>query len=266
MLANSEHPQNPLLIWTPGNAPPALKDGEAQFWSGPVDTAWESVSRWAQLLSEPERTQASRFRFDADRRRYSVSHGLLRLLLSAHLDQAPELIPFTCNAFGKPSVEAAINDRKVEFSLSHSGDMAAIGLALGQPVGIDIELARPDVDIEELARTICAPGELACLNRLAGPAREEAFFNCWTRKEAYIKARGEGLSYPLQKFEATIDSEKTFQVSDHAAGTSCSGWATRLTHAANWYPAAIIVLGEPVAVGHFGWTLPDYPPSSPTAA
>ncbi|MSU62351.1 MAG: 4'-phosphopantetheinyl transferase superfamily protein [Pedosphaera sp.] len=252
-----ENTFEPTFVWDLGSPAPPLGTCEAQFWLGPLDVPVLALPSLAELLPDDERDRAGRFHFAADRHRYIVSHAMLRLILGAYLEQSPRLIRFSTNAFGKPFVEAVTNSGQIEFSLSHSGDMAAIGIVRGHPVGVDVELVRNEVNIEELAPTIFTAGELASLRTFEGAAREEAFFNGWTRKEAYIKARGAGLSYPLQEFDVSIDSSRTFQVKDqHAQGTTYTGWATRTTHRAMVYPAAMIVLGEGMLVRHFSWRKP----------
>lgn len=239
---------------------PPLGTCEAHFWLGPLDVPAPELPSWAELLPDGERDRAARFHFAVDQQRYIVSHAILRLILGAYLEQSPRLIRFSTNAFGKPFVEATTNGGQIEFSLSHSGDMAAIGIVRGHPVGVDVELVRNDVNIEELAPTIFAARELASFRTFEGEARGEAFFNGWTRKEAYIKARGEGLSYPLQEFNVSIDPSRTFQVADqNAQGATHTGWATRTTHRARVYPAAMIVLGEGMMVRYFGWRKPWIP-------
>ena len=151
-------------------------------------------------LSAEERQRAAKFHFDKDRHRYIVSHASLRGILARYLHRAPEELSFSVNEYGKPFLA----DRELEFNLSHSGDYALIAVTRGRNIGVDVEQIRPDVEIEELARRNFSPREVSELTALPLEQRLNGFFNCWTRKEAYIKAQGLGLSLPLDSFDVSL--------------------------------------------------------------
>jgi 4'-phosphopantetheinyl transferase len=152
------------------------------------------------LLDSDERQRAARFHFEAGRDAFIVSHGWLRTLLGRYLNADPRTLEFTFGNRGKPSLQGT----PLRFNLSHSGAMAACAVAQNEEVGIDIEQIRPMRDLESIARRFFHPEECRKLLALSDADREPAFFRCWTRKEAYIKALGDGLSAPLDRFEVTL--------------------------------------------------------------
>jgi len=147
-----------------------------------------SPTRFAATTAA-ERERASRFHRRDDGDRFLAAHGALRLLLATYLTCDPLRLRFAVNENGKPYLE----DERLQFNLSHSGDLALIAVAWSRQVGVDVEQVRPMPDLESVAARVCTPGELATLAGLADSQRERAFFAMWTRKEALAKATGEGI-------------------------------------------------------------------------
>ncbi len=173
-----------------------LAGDEVQLFSISLDE-WEP-GRFRSVLAEDELDRAARFRFDRDRDRYVVGRGLLRFLLSAYLRVDPETIRFDYTPYGKPLLE----DRSLSFNLAHSEDRALYVVAPGFEVGVDVEVVNPSLADERVAERFFTSREVADID--AADDRAHAFLTCWTRKEAYIKARGEGLSLPLHDFDVTL--------------------------------------------------------------
>lgn len=168
-----------------------------------VDDA--EVARLATCLAADELEHAARFRFGRDRRRFVVRRGKLRETLAATCGDRPATIRFSIGPFGKPQLAPGLPF----FSTSHSGDIWAV--ALGDiELGVDIERIDPAIDAIGIAATLFAPAEHAALAALSGPAVVDAFFACWTRKEAYVKAIGQGLSHPLTAFAVSLGAEPAF--------------------------------------------------------
>jgi 4'-phosphopantetheinyl transferase len=162
--------------------------------------AW--VSDLRQLLSPDEQARAERFRFERDRRRYVVGRGFLRRLLGYCVGEEPGRLRFHYGAKGKPlAVEGA---RHLRFNLSHSQGLALYGVTSERELGVDIEALRPLADAENIALRFFSPWESAALRRLPESQRIEGFFNCWTRKEAWLKAVGDGLSRPLSDLDVSL--------------------------------------------------------------
>jgi 4'-phosphopantetheinyl transferase len=156
------------------------------------------------LLSDEERARAARFITADLTDRFVVAHGQLRRLLGELLGQAPAALTFTAGAHGKPALGDAARDAGLHFNLSHSADRGFIGWAWGRHIGVDLERWRDMRDEAALVRRFFSPTEIAAYERLPEVERHAGFFGCWTRKEAYVKAVGRGLSLPLGSFDVTL--------------------------------------------------------------
>ena len=179
---------------TPGRA--ALGANELHVWAVPLHGDPE---RFGALLSRAEQQKLARFHFADHRRRYQIGHGALRLILGAYMGIDPIDVEFVQGPRGKPY----LGSKGPFFNLSHSGKLAMIGLSTVE-LGVDIEKVRHLESLHEIARKHFSESEFNALNALQGEARELAFYRCWTRKEAYIKAIGEGLSMPLDSFDVSL--------------------------------------------------------------
>lgn len=180
-----------------------LPAGVVDVWQASLDPPAGAIDGLAHLLSTDERNRADRFRFAHLRRRFIVGRGLLRTLLGRYVQRAPEQLVFDYGPRGKPKLIAAAGD-SIEFNLAHTDDAAIFAFAWGRRVGIDIERMRQLDDLELLARHNFAPVEVQTWIRLPASQQAAAFFACWTRKEAFIKATGEGLARPLDSFTVTL--------------------------------------------------------------
>ncbi len=196
----------PLIRAEEGGPAIPLPADEVHVWTASRDGPEGVVEAMRGLLDDDERRRADRFVSAVDRRRFAVGRGLLRTILGRYLDRPPETLRFVANAHGKPDLDPASGvDPALRFNLAHSGALILIGLARGRDLGVDIEKVRPDFGGEALAARFFAPGEVAALRALPADAKTLAFFQGWTRKEAYIKAKGKGLAIPLDEFEVAID-------------------------------------------------------------
>jgi 4'-phosphopantetheinyl transferase len=185
-----------------------LPQDEVHVWRASLYQPQELFACLTHLLSVEERARADRFHFEADRKRCILARGVLRLLLGDCLGMPAEQLEFRYNEFGKPGLALSSLDHElrpsVEFNVSHSGDLVLIALSRGRTLGVDIERMRMDVATEEIATRFFSPNECRDLATVAPDQRCEAFFACWTRKEAYLKARGDGLSLPLEQFDVSF--------------------------------------------------------------
>jgi 4'-phosphopantetheinyl transferase len=162
-----------------------------------------------KYLSADEIARANRFRFETDRDHFIVARSLLRIILGRYLDVDPSEIRFAYGENGKPRLTNNLNTgHNLNFNLAHSGQYVVCGLTLDRDIGIDIELVSPDFASTEIANQFFSPAEIACLASLPFAARQQAFFDCWTRKEAFLKAKGCGLSQSLDNFDVTLGPEK----------------------------------------------------------
>lgn len=177
-----------------------LADHEIHLWSSSVLQPDSVKEKLYLTLSPDECEKAARFRFDEHRNAYIVARGLLRSILSYYVGIEPEKLQFTYGARGKPTLA----DIPIYFNASHSKDMAVYAIAKEPKLGVDVEYLRPMPDLEMIAKQFFSAAEYDDLLTLEVGQRCEGFFNCWTRKEAYIKASGDGLYAPLDQFRVTL--------------------------------------------------------------
>lgn len=198
--------------WQEPATHPTLVSGQVHLWRVSLHASPAQVAGWQALLSPDERERAARFYFERDRRRYTVARSVLRRLLGAYLRRDPSAVRFVYADKGKPSLDPASGWPDISFNLSHAGDVAVVALCTQGRIGVDIEQHRPLDDLPGLARTVFSPQELRDLNELPSVQRQRAFYDCWTRKEAFIKAIGDGLSYPLAQFDVTLRPDAPAQL------------------------------------------------------
>ena len=190
--------------------PPAVlpfSEKEVHVWRVSLELLPDELAKSADLLSKDEKERATRFRFEHDQDCFVARRGLLRVILGRYLEIPPQKVEFTYNSFGKPAVSNT--SARVRFNLSHSSGLALVALSQGEQIGVDLERLRNDVDIEQISDGLFSEIERSTLRSLPPKVREQAFFCCWTRKEAYLKARGEGLSIPLSQFSVTVLPDET---------------------------------------------------------
>jgi 4'-phosphopantetheinyl transferase len=168
-----------------------------------LDAAFDTV-RAAAVLSRDERRRADRFARERDRRRFIVSRAQLRELLGARLRVPPEHVEFVYGPAGKPALATRFGGTGLRFNVSHCDGIAAFAFTIGRDIGIDIEAVRALPDADAVASLVFSPEEQATYRALEVRDRPLGFFNCWTRKEAFVKAIGDGLRYPLDRFEVSL--------------------------------------------------------------
>lgn len=178
---------------------------DIEVWQAWLDLGATDLNRCETLLSNDELLRADRFYFERDRRRFVVARSKLRQLLGGYLEIAPTAIVFDYMKNGKPYIYS--NSAQIHFNVSHSEEFAIYAISRTCHLGVDIEYLNREIDWQVLARRFFAHSEFTCLENLAQPIRERAFFACWTRKEAIVKATGDGLSLPLDQFEVTVEHD-----------------------------------------------------------
>ena len=197
-----------------------LPQGEVHVWQLDLESAL--LADLALLLSEDEQRRAARFHFDRDRDHWVTAHGLLRVILGRYLASSPAALQFGRGPFGKPKLIG----EALHFNLSHTGGQALLAVARQCEVGVDIERLRSDFSPDELASHVFSSMEQADLFSLTPAERHHAFLTLWTGKEAYTKARGLGLSFPLSKLTLRPSPQsRMFQVED----TADAGFQTPLS-------------------------------------
>jgi 4'-phosphopantetheinyl transferase len=179
---------------------------EVHVWRVHLIARESSLARFYALLSEQERERAHRFRFEHLSQHFTIAHGALRALLGRYLSISPELIRFDEGRHGKP--ELSENTTTLRFNISHSSSLAALAFTAGRDVGVDIEAIRPVPEMADIARRYFSREEAIDLMHTAPDVRAQNFFRIWTRKEAFIKAIGDGLSFPLDCFAVSFRPEE----------------------------------------------------------
>ena len=181
-----------------GPADCRLDTDEVHVWR--LNVACGGAARFDAILSEAEKGRAARFVFPADRERFAVAHGLLRLVLGAYLGRSPRSLELDAEQGIKPRLPAD----ELKFNLSRSGSLALLAVSANAELGADLERVRPLKDMMDVARRFFAPSEYADLQGVAPDDQRRSFFDCWTRKEAFVKALGEGLPFGLDRFRVSL--------------------------------------------------------------
>lgn len=228
---------------TSGNSAFALAPGEVHVWRASLENA-DDARRLEPLLSSDEMQRANRFRFSEHRRRFVIARGCLRQLLEKYLQGDAREFVFAYSAEGKPSLDVR-HRTELRFNVSHSGEIAAYGFTLDRNIGIDVELIRRDVDVEQIPKRFFSCPEQEWMSSVQGEAKFQAFFNCWTRKEAYVKAVGTGLSLPLRDFDVSLlPGEPARLLATRPDPTLVDRWHMASLDFGLQYAAAVIVEGK----------------------
>lgn len=194
----------PLPSWPLPPAGITLGAEEVHVWRASLEVPESQILQLSALLSMDEQERARHYRFRHDQQRFVVARGWLRTILAQYLQVQAAEVRFSYNAHGKPGLDPAQRLADLQFNLAHSEDLALYVISQGRRVGVDLEHLRPGLADDRVTDTVFAPREVAALRSLPPLEQERAFFACWTRKEAYVKARGEGLLLPLDAFEVSL--------------------------------------------------------------
>ncbi len=182
-----------------------LNAHDLHIWRADLDTFAKQNRHFWSLLAPDEQARAHRFRFEGDKHTFVTTRGILRTLLGRYVDLPPQEIQFTYSAHGKPALSPTPSTMNCQFNVSHTHGVALFAFCQDASVGVDVERIRPLPDAPQIASRFFSPTENQSFLALPAAQRNKAFFNCWTRKEAFIKAVGEGLSYPLDAFNVTLE-------------------------------------------------------------
>jgi 4'-phosphopantetheinyl transferase len=210
-----------------------VAEGEVHVWAAHLDELTPETSRFLRLLAPEEKERAARFYRQTDCDHFLCARGVLRSLLAGYAGIAPEDLAFRCNAYGKPYLA---EEGALQFNVSHSHGLALYAIASGREIGIDVEWIRQTPDLMKIAGRFFSPREVRELEAAPPESQLRAFFRCWTRKEAYIKAKGLGLSIPLKDF-----SVSSADGGPSAVVASESGWHVWNADPAPGYLGALAV-------------------------
>ena len=219
----------------PGNASvPTLGQNDIHVWFVYASSNPLQQAEYKCLLSRDELERMARFRFERDRQAFVFAHGLLRSLLAGYLQLPPGELRFDYSGHAKPSISATTN---MQFNLSHTAGAVLVGVCRNREIGVDIEKVRSDFELMSIAARFFTRKERESLLHLTEPERAEAFFHCWTRKEAVLKARGDGLSFPLDRVEVSVTPEEA--IVGVQTGTEEQRWRVMPLNVRAGYVAAV---------------------------
>jgi len=229
-----------------------LPDDEVQLWRADLEAIGSNESRWQEVLSADESARAARFHFTRDRQRFLAARGILRTILASYLATDPGSVSFSYSKKEKPSLGPLHADSDVRFNISHSGGIALFAFTRGRDIGVDVEQVRRDSDLEAIARRFFSVHEQSQLAALPAHEKAEAFFRCWTRKEAYIKATGDGLSLPLSQFDVSLAAgDKNALCATRPEAAEAGRWRLQEVQGGSGYIGALCVRGQ-------DWKLNDW--------
>jgi 4'-phosphopantetheinyl transferase len=217
-------------------------DVEVYVWTIDLSRHSASVASLCPLLGSEERSRADRFHRASDRDRYVTAHAALRTILAHYVASDPARLRFEATHSGKPAIYREAGWPDLRFNLSHSGDLAVCAVAFGREVGIDIEHIEPRRADMSIAARFFSDDEAAALRGLSEGDRPRGFLNCWTRKEAYVKGRGEGLSIPLADFDVSLaPGEPAALLRSHIDPADVGRWSLRDLAVGGDYVAALAI-------------------------
>jgi len=234
-------------------AAPHLADNEIHIWSAALERAPRELEKLSAVLSADEQARAERFRFQRDQEHFIAARGILRHVLAAYLHRQAAELRFAYSPSRKPALADA-DPGGLCFNLSHSHGLAVYAMTRHREIGVDVERLRSDFPCERIAERFFSPREFSKLRSLPEALRIEAFFNCWTRKEAYIKAIGTGLFMALDRFEVSLapeDPAALLNVEDDPQ--EASRWTIESFLPAPGYVGAVAVKDRGLTVKSWRW-------------
>lgn len=224
--------------------PIGVQENEVHLWRAALDHPASRLRSFWQLLTNDERARAGRFLLQRDCDRFIAARGLLRITLARYLGQDPGILRFRYGQYGKPTVVQEIRDH-LHFNVAHSHGLALFAVAWDREIGVDLEQIDASLASEEVADRFFSPREADTLRAVPPHAWPDAFFACWTRKEAYVKARGGGLSISLKDFAVSLPPEEPAIVwSSDSESRETGRWTLKAVNVGALWAAALAVGGR----------------------
>src|SRR5215216_1086042 len=247
-------------VWSPAPKDLILADHEVHVWRAQLELPSSQVQRLRGILTDDELDRAKRFSFERDRQRFIAARGILRCILSRYTTIYPSHLRFYYNPYGKPFLAPEFSSYLLNFNLSHSDSMALYAITRNMEIGVDVERVRSDFDYEEIAKRFFSANEVAILHTIPTEKKLEAFYTCWTRKEAYIKAYGKGLSLPLDSFDVSFAPwEPAMLLITKVEPQERSLWTLLDVEPGPGYRGALAVKGIGCSFRYWEWNHLGYP-------
>jgi 4'-phosphopantetheinyl transferase len=257
----TEELEYPPLSWIQPQGGIRLDADEAHVWRADLNFESAHMRALERTLSEDERARAKRFYFQQDRDRFVAARGLLRNILSLYIHRRPHQLRFSYGPYGKPALSRRHGQREIRFNVSHSHGLALYAVTRNREVGVDIERIQPHLTQQQIAERFFAPEECQRLRTLPREKQVEAFYECWTRKEAYLKVQGKSLNQPPDHLPMTLVSAPS------ASGPTIIDSSDEIRKWALWqlapgagYAGALVVEGGGKKLRRFEWPEEEYGP------
>jgi 4'-phosphopantetheinyl transferase len=239
--------ENIQWLVPPANLP--LADNEIHVWAASLAVSPADLARFATFLSSDETERAGKFKFDRHRNRFIAGRGILRELLGRYLKTNPAQIDFSYAERGKPGLTKPFASAKLHFNLAHSENLALLAITSRAPVGVDVEHIRSINNVEDLVARFFSTRENELFQKLSAEEKPRAFFNLWTRKEALLKATGEGIGQSLKKVEVSFLSGESARLLDIVGEPNkASAWTLQELSPAKEFIGAIAIQAQGVRV------------------
>ena len=229
-------------VWRRLPKPPPLEPGSVHVWRVQLSDP-ERARALRPLLSDDERARADRFFREEHRIRFTVAHGQVRRILAHYVNEPPPQLRFAEAEHGKPSLVSSAATADVHFNLSHSADLALVAVARAAPVGVDLEQWDDEVEHLALAERFFSEAERRALHDIAQTpgAVVGGFFAAWSRKEAYLKATGHGITRGLHHFDVSLEPGDARLLADRMDANAANAWAMSALDVAPNYSAAVVM-------------------------
>ncbi len=231
--------------WVTPSLHPPLSNQVIHLWRTPLQASPTLLQQLTTILSSDEQEKAARFRFEKHQRRYTVARAMLRTILGGYLGLPPQELRFRYGPRGKPELADGLGDGNLRFNLAHSHELALYAFSQNREIGVDVEHLKPIPDAERIVSRFFSASEYEQLRQLPADQKQQGFFNGWTRKEAYIKALGDGLFHALDRFQVSLipgEPVCLLQVEDKPSETT--RWSLAAMTPIEGYTAALAVEGQ----------------------
>lgn len=236
------------MTWQEPITSQSLKTEEVDLWKISKYAHENKLESYWAVLNKEEKEKALRFRFTKDRNCAIIARGILRHLISTYIELKPEHINFKFGKNGKPFIDKY----PIKFNVSHSADSIIIAFTKSHIIGVDVECTERDLDIKSVARSFFSDIEVKRLLKLDKEMHKQAFYNCWTRKEAFIKAEGSGLSFPLKEFSVSLESTTDAElIETHWDQKEKNKWTLSAFTPAKNYIGALAVKGKIEKINYY---------------
>ena len=228
-----------------------LKKDTIDIWCISLDLDDPCLHLFEQVLSEEERSKAMRMRIEEPRKHYVAARAILRQIIATYMKEKPERLEFRYGPNDKPALAEEFSSTGITFNMSHSHGLALYGVTLEREIGVDIEKIRQDMAITDLAKRFFSTREYDKMIKLPAEQQVQGFFNCWTRKEAYLKSTGQGLKFPLSHFDVSLAPGEPAALLEHQTDPEqVSLWSIAELDVVPGYAAALSVEGKNFTISY----------------